>query len=59
MTRRDVMKALTATPLIGAALASPPKYDPTWESIDSRPTPSWFTDAKFGVFIHWGIYSAE
>ena len=57
MTRRDVMKALTATPLIGAALASPPKYDPTWESIDSRPTPSWFTDAKFGVFIHWGIYS--
>jgi alpha-L-fucosidase len=19
--------------------------------------PSWFTDAKFGIFIHWGIYS--
>ena len=33
------------------------KYQPTWESIDSRPTPSWWTDAKFGIFIHWGVYS--
>jgi alpha-L-fucosidase len=32
-------------------------YQPTWESIDSRPTPAWFTDAKFGIFIHWGVYS--
>ena len=33
------------------------KYEPTWESIDKRPTPTWFTDAKFGIFIHWGVYS--
>jgi len=33
------------------------KYQPTWESVDSRPTPKWFTDAKFGVFICWGLYS--
>ncbi len=33
------------------------KYEPTWESIDKRPIPSWFTDAKFGIFIHWGVYS--
>lgn len=32
-------------------------YTPDWESIDSRPTPSWYTDAKFGIFIHWGLYS--
>lgn len=32
-------------------------YDNTWESIDSRPIPSWFEDAKFGIFIHWGLYS--
>jgi alpha-L-fucosidase len=32
-------------------------YKPTWESIDKRPTPAWFTDAKFGIFIHWGVYS--
>ncbi len=33
------------------------KYMPDWESIDSRPTPEWFQDAKFGIFIHWGLYS--
>src|SRR5690606_4832792 len=25
--------------------------------LDKRPTPAWWTDAKFGIFIHWGIYS--
>ncbi|MGQ9621463.1 MAG: alpha-L-fucosidase [Bacteroidales bacterium] len=33
------------------------QYDATWESIDSRPVPAWFEDAKFGIFIHWGLYS--
>ena len=32
-------------------------YEPTWESINSRPNPQWFEDAKFGIFIHWGVYS--
>ncbi len=32
-------------------------YRPTWESIDSRPIPTWFEDAKFGIFIHWGVFS--
>ena len=32
-------------------------YQPSWDSIDRRPTPAWFTDAKFGIFIHWGVYS--
>ena len=41
--------------LNGAILSQP--YQPTWQSIDSRPVPSWFTDAKFGIFIHWGLYS--
>ena len=25
--------------------------------MDKRPVPSWFEDAKFGIFIHWGLYS--
>ena len=33
------------------------RYEPNWESIDARETPQWFTDAKFGVFICWGLYS--
>jgi alpha-L-fucosidase len=32
-------------------------YEPKWESLDKRPVPEWFLDAKFGIFIHWGVYS--
>jgi alpha-L-fucosidase len=39
---------------LGAAGAT---YEPKWESLDIRPTPQWFYDAKFGIFIHWGVYS--
>lgn len=27
-----------------------------WKAIDKRPVPAWFENAKFGIFIHWGIY---
>ncbi|XP_063961367.1 alpha-L-fucosidase-like [Lytechinus pictus] len=33
------------------------QYQPNWDSIDSRPLPSWYDDAKFGIFMHWGVYS--
>lgn len=33
------------------------RYDANWASLDSRPIPGWFQDAKFGIFIHWGVYS--
>ena len=33
------------------------KYEPTWDSVDKRPTPAWFSEARFGIFIHWGTYS--
>ena len=33
------------------------RYEPTWESIDRRPTPQWFSEARFGIFIHWGSYA--
>jgi len=32
-------------------------YEANWASLDKRPVPQWFTDAKFGIFIHWGCYS--
>ncbi len=34
-----------------------PRYEANWSSLDRRPTPAWYLDAKFGVFIHWGVYS--
>ena len=33
------------------------KYKPTWKSLDSRPIPTWYDQAKFGIKIHWGLYS--
>lgn len=33
------------------------KYAPTWSSLDSRPLPPWYDEAKFGIFIHWGVFS--
>lgn len=33
------------------------KFDPTWESLDSRPLPEWYDRDKFGIFIHWGVFS--
>jgi len=32
-------------------------YEPTTESLRSHPIPKWFEDAKFGIFIHWGVYA--
>ena len=42
--------------LLGSAQAQS-TYEPNWASLDQRPTPDWYLDAKFGVFIHWGVYS--
>ncbi|MGC1186141.1 MAG: alpha-L-fucosidase [Candidatus Acidiferrales bacterium] len=28
-----------------------------WNSLGRYQVPDWFRDAKFGIFIHWGVYS--
>ncbi|XP_030876860.1 tissue alpha-L-fucosidase [Leptonychotes weddellii] len=35
----------------------PRRYTPDWRSLDARPLPDWFDKAKFGVFVHWGVFS--
>jgi alpha-L-fucosidase len=60
MLRRDLLKSAAAAPLALAAqraFAQNKPYEATWASIDARPSPGWYTDAKFGIFIHWGLYS--
>ena len=32
-------------------------YEATWESVGTHAVPTWYDDAKLGVFIHWGLYS--
>jgi len=52
------MRALSILVLVVlSGTASAEKVAPDWASVDSRPTPAWWSDAKFGVFIHWGVYS--
>jgi len=58
MKKRRFPAAVIIMLLISTGQAFSQKtYQPNWESIDSRPIPSWFEDAKFGIFIHWGLYS--
>lgn len=33
------------------------RYQPTWESLKNYKVADWVQDAKFGVFLHWGVYS--
>lgn len=32
-------------------------YRADWNSLSAYRVPEWYKDAKFGIFIHWGIYS--
>lgn len=32
-------------------------YEPKWSSLDQRAVPQWWSDAKFGIFVHWGLYA--
>jgi hypothetical protein len=32
-------------------------FDPTWDSLNKRPFPSWYNEAKIGFKVHWGPYS--
>jgi len=32
-------------------------YQADWSSLQAFQVPEWFRDAKFGIFIHWGVYS--
>ncbi|XP_071107530.1 alpha-L-fucosidase-like [Haliotis cracherodii] len=43
--------------LVTVTLAAGARYDPTWESLDQRPLPAWYDEAKFGIFLHWGVFS--
>ncbi|KAJ8268252.1 hypothetical protein COCON_G00134240 [Conger conger] len=33
------------------------RYTPDWDSLDSRPLPTWYDEAKVGIFVHWGVFA--
>lgn len=42
---------------MGQMLSQTPRFEPTWASLANFSIPGWYQDAKFGIFIHWGLYS--
>jgi alpha-L-fucosidase len=32
-------------------------FHPDWNSLAAYRAPDWFRDGKFGIFLHWGVYS--
>lgn len=51
---RKLFTSLTAALFLGACGAVAQTYHPSPENIQARKQ---FQDMKFGIFIHWGIYS--
>lgn len=47
----------SATSASSAHTGTGSAYEPTWESVSTHTVPSWYDDAKLGVFLHWGLYS--
>ncbi len=42
----------------GSARNAPAEYEPTWVSLARYDeAPAWFRDAKFGIYLHWGVLS--
>ena len=48
--RADLLKKVDA-------IANQGPFQPDWESLQKYEAPEWYQDAKFGIFIHWGVYS--
>ena len=49
----DVDRPSAPMPLAAGAT----RYEPTQVSLNTHPLPAWFDEAKFGIFIHWGLFS--
>ena len=62
LTRMFIVTGLTGGLVLAAENVTtkstgPKHYQPTWESLKQYAVPQWYLDAKFGIFIHWGVYA--
>ena len=51
MMRSILLTLILAAPTFVAPCSA---YEPTPENLEAR---EWFQDAKFGLFVHWGVYA--
>lgn len=57
---KDILEILDESSNFGGIqewYSSERKYKPTLESLSKRELPQWYGKAKFGIMIHWGVYS--
>jgi alpha-L-fucosidase len=54
-SKYDAARKALLTDVDRAAAAGP--FSADWESLRRYEIPEWYKDAKFGIFIHWGVYS--
>ncbi len=52
--QRSLSLVLVITTLSALSLNAQEGYEPTQENLDNR---EWFQDNKYGLFVHWGVYS--
>ncbi len=58
MIARSIHKLAFLGALASFCIAAPVRqYTADWPSLREHPMPDWFKNAKFGIFIHWGLYS--
>ncbi|TDS06803.1 alpha-L-fucosidase [Sphingobacterium paludis] len=43
--------------IMSASRCAAQQFERNWGSLDARPIPAWWSEAKFGIFVHWGLYS--
>ena len=55
VSKYDGQRAKILQDVDQANAAGPFRAD--WESLKTYQVPEWYKDAKFGIFIHWGVYS--
>ena len=53
-----ILTVVIGMSVVFGGCAGPEKpFEATIESLGQYECPQWFRDAKFGVYIHWGVYS--
>jgi alpha-L-fucosidase len=53
ITRALIMSLVLAACGVSAAAEDGP-YEASWDSLSKRPTPQWWQEARFGIFVFWG-----
>jgi len=52
-----LLSTITIAAVVATHATKTSRYTADWTSLDARPIPQWYDEAKIGIFIHWGVFS--